>query len=76
MVVTPSALPLGSLRGALLAHPVYTRVRDVPSIQVFMQHHVFAVWDFMSLLKSLPNRIRPARNSHRGGIRHAPHSGW
>ena len=57
MVATASALPLGSLRGALLAHPVYTRVRDLPSIQVFMQHHVFAVWDFMSLLKSLQGAL-------------------
>lgn len=39
----------------LLAHPVYARIRDLQGLQQFTQTHVFAVWDFMSLLKSLQN---------------------
>ncbi|MFM2358682.1 MAG: hypothetical protein RLY16_675 [Bacteroidota bacterium] len=44
---------LESQRTKLLAHPVYTNISDIIGLQKFTQVHVFAVWDFMSLLKSL-----------------------
>jgi Protein of unknown function (DUF3050) len=44
---------LGSLRAALLNHPIYTHVASVADLRLFMEDHVFAVWDFMSLLKRL-----------------------
>ena len=44
---------LGSLRAALLDHPIYTQVASVADLRRFMEDHVFAVWDFMSLLKRL-----------------------
>ena len=37
----------------LLAHPVYTKINNLEGLQQFTQYHVFAVWDFMSLLKTL-----------------------
>lgn len=40
-------------RVALLAHPVYSKINNLEGLQKFTQYHVFAVWDFMSLLKSL-----------------------
>jgi len=40
-------------REALLAHPVYSQINDFDGIKHFAKYHVFAVWDFMSLLKSL-----------------------
>ena len=41
------------LRAELLDHPIYTRVVSVADLRRFMEDHVFAVWDFMSLLKRL-----------------------
>jgi hypothetical protein len=41
------------LRSQLLNHPIYDRIDDLESLRIFMQHHVFAVLDFMWLLKRL-----------------------
>lgn len=48
---------IAPLRAALLAHPIYSQINSLPALRTFMQHHVFAVWDFMSLLKALQRRI-------------------
>jgi uncharacterized membrane protein YozB (DUF420 family) len=40
-------------RGKLGAHSVYQNIVDRESMRTFMESHVFAVWDFMSLLKAL-----------------------
>ena len=44
---------LCSLRTALLDRPIYTQVTSVADLSRFMEDHVFAVWDFMSLRKRL-----------------------
>lgn len=48
---------LGPLRVALLNHPIYEAIDGVVSLRLFMEHHIFAVWDFMSLLKALQRRL-------------------
>jgi hypothetical protein len=40
-------------RELAIAHPLFRRVNSLRDIQIFMSNHVFAVWDFMSLLKTL-----------------------
>ncbi|MDX1294836.1 MAG: DUF3050 domain-containing protein [Sulfurimonadaceae bacterium] len=49
------------LRHELSIHPVYEAVTDMNDLTIFMQHHVYSVWDFMSLVKYLQNHIAPAR---------------
>lgn len=46
-----------SEQDALVAHPLYAEIKDLKSLQIFMETHAFAVWDFMSLLKSLQREI-------------------
>ncbi|MDC1174565.1 DUF3050 domain-containing protein [Bacteriovoracaceae bacterium] len=41
----------------LIAHPIYSKLDSIHNIRIFMETHVFAVFDFMSLLKSLQNKI-------------------
>lgn len=50
------------LRKELAAHPVYGAVSDMDDLTVFMQHHVYSVWDFMSLVKYLQNELAPAKS--------------
>jgi hypothetical protein len=45
------------LRQTLLAHPIYADLDEPRSLRRFMEHHVFAVWDFMALLKALQQRL-------------------
>lgn len=48
------------LRKELATHPVYAAVKDMNDLTIFMQHHIYSVWDFMSLVKYLQNEIAPA----------------
>ena len=44
-------------QGKLATHPIYSRVRNLRGLQIFMTNHVFAVWDFMTLAKTLQQRL-------------------
>src|ERR1700757_1919381 len=48
---------LAPLKAALLNHPIYVEFDHLEALRLFMEHHAFAVWDFMSLLKALQRRL-------------------
>lgn len=48
---------IGPARRQLHEHDVYGSVGDLAAVRTFMEHHVFAVWDFMSLLKCLQQQV-------------------
>ena len=62
------------LRREVVEHTVYRKLDSIERVRTFLDRHVFAVWDFMSLLKSLQQQLtcvdvpwvpRGARSSRR-----------
>lgn len=52
---------INSFQSKLENHPIYDAVETLDDLRCFMQHHVYSVWDFMSLIKYLQGVIAPSR---------------
>lgn len=52
-----SRLPTDDLVERLLSHPLYGKINNENMLKLFMQSHVFCVWDFQSLLKALQRHL-------------------
>lgn len=48
---------LSHVRQEILGHELYRSLTSADRLQTFMECHVFAVWDFMSLLKTLQTKL-------------------
>ena len=44
-------------REKLQNHKIYFSIKNIDHLKIFMSSHVFAVWDFMSILKSLQTQL-------------------
>jgi Protein of unknown function (DUF3050) len=50
-------MEIEAVRSKVVTHQIYQKLTTLAAIRTFMEHHVFAVWDFMSLLKSLQREL-------------------
>lgn len=48
---------IAATREKVVSHPLYASLETLDDIRTFMQYHVYAVWDFMSLLKGLQQQL-------------------
>lgn len=60
-MAAPNLEHIRPLQEQLNAHPIYAAIRDLADLRVFMQHHCFSVWDFMSLIKYLQRHVAPVQ---------------
>lgn len=50
-------------------HPLYTSLHDIDRVRIFMENHVFSVWTFMCLLKSLINHLEESKSCIWAGVK-------
>lgn len=55
--ITKIQLALDPIRARIVDHSAYKAIHDLQDLNTFMEHHIYAVWDFMSLLKALQNKL-------------------
>jgi Protein of unknown function (DUF3050) len=48
---------VSAARSEVLGHPMYQHLNTLQDVNTFTENHVFAVWDFMSLLKCLQREL-------------------
>ncbi len=46
-----------SHKDLLLHHSLYEKVKTIDDLHLFLENHIYAVWDFMSLLKALQQKL-------------------
>ena len=56
-----SSSSLAKITSRLNGHALYSALSDLEDLRVFMEHHVYSVWDFMSLAKRLQAQIAPTQ---------------
>ena len=57
MNITEINSKIQSQKETLLKHSLYEKVKTIEDLHQFLECHVYAVWDFMSLLKALQSKL-------------------
>ena len=52
---------ISDFQNQLETHSVYQAVSSIEDLQLFMEHHIYSVWDFMSLVKFLQSVAAPTQ---------------
>ena len=55
--MTDYRIELGDSRERLVGHPIYNLVTSPKRMKAFMEAHIWAVWDFQSLLKAVQQQL-------------------
>ena len=55
--MTDYRIELGDSRERLVRHPIYKLVNSPERMKAFMEAHIWAVWDFQSLLKAVQQQL-------------------
>lgn len=53
----PRFAEIKKLQQSLYGHKLYAAVNTEEKLKIFMEDHIFAVWDFMILLKQLQRKL-------------------
>ena len=53
---------ISSTQEKLVNHKIYNRIDSIEDLKLFMENHIYAVWDFMSLLKGLQTTLTCTNN--------------
>ena len=53
---------IASTQEKLVNHKIYNRIESIDDLKLFMENHIYAVWDFMSLLKGLQINLTSTNN--------------
>ena len=48
---------LEDYKNILINHNLYKKINSINDLKLFMEGHVYAVWDFMSLVKKLQQNL-------------------
>ena len=51
-----------SSQNELVDHDIYSKISTIQDLRIFMENHIYAVWDFMSLLKALQVNLTCIKN--------------
>ena len=60
-MAVPDLDHLRPLQEELKTHPLGEAIAEIADLRLFMAQHVYSVWDFMSLIKSVQGQLAPER---------------